>query len=279
MDRDRTYAAWAAAAADAGIDPADVNLWLFDLPVATGGFGAVSFLSGHWPLPGDGAFPLTPRQRAELYERRDESFILISTRHSDRVLPLLLRHEAEHLVQAHLVRATSEMASQLAYAQGRIEGSGFLYFTQPHERDADAAATRFGRRLGITPTDAELVSSDRMLFSAPWPDPDPSTVALRQLAFSLLMPDAFRFACEHAPRVVPEELLDALVPASAESWTAMSSEYQDVIRDVLDHGVDKVAFDQMTRLEQLRFLDELRAEVVQAEGRIVAELQRRITSG
>lgn len=274
MSLDRTLHAWDVAAADAHLDPASVNLWPIDAPAETGGFGAVSFVAGQWALPGDTAFPLTAAQRSELYERRDESFILVSARHDERVLPLLLRHEAEHIVQALAAEATSEMGARLAYAASRIEDSGFLYFALPHERDADSAATRLVGRLGLHPTEAEQIGGDRMLFTAPWPDPDPSTVAVRQFAFSLLMPDEFRFACENAPTIESEELLNALIADGHARWAARRADHRDVIRDALDHGVDLEQFGRMSRPEQLRFADDLRARIVAAESAIVVDVER-----
>lgn len=105
----------------------------------------------------------------------------------------------------------------------------------PHERDADAAATRYAAKLGIRP-ETLPAAGDRSLHSAQWPAPDRGSLAARVFAFSLFYPDRFETTDatnDPADQLSTAELLDALVvPDGARAWQQLRANHMSDIETI-----------------------------------------------
>lgn len=265
---------WATAANDAGIDPTTVVL--YPLP-ATGDYSAQYFPPGRSPQSWQDEFAFSDSDRDAL-QRLEHRHVLVVDEDTDeprRVL--LLRHEAEHVLQQQSSPAAEKFAHQLAIALR--PGANWLYFAMPHEREADAAATSFRRASDIQPTQDDLEGRDRMLYDAPWAAPDPGSLPLRLLAFSLFYPDDFDVACtssQYWPHVDPDELIEAMIPGGADARRPLRNALNGWIEQLTDHGITQERWDAMSRAEQNAVTDELRQQVVDREQETVEELQARL---
>jgi hypothetical protein len=208
-----------------------------------------------------------------LYAIRDQDALVVSAESTAPTRPLLLRHEAEHVAQERARTGVAEVT--LGVARGLPVRD--FYGAMPHERDADAAATVYGARLGMSPSDEDLVSPDRMLFAAPWPEPDRETVPVRLLAFSLFYPNEFDTALrgtQVGPRVDPEDALTTLLPNGAEIRQVLRSRFTDVLPRLCNHGMSESQFKELSQAEQNAFNDRLREQLVEEEHRVVADVTR-----
>jgi hypothetical protein len=261
---------WATAAADAGFDPALVVL--YPLPSA-GLFGAMHYPPGRWPHQYDNEFAYDDRHRQALYDLRDRHVLVVDGAIQPPKRVLLLRHEAEHVAQYEANPAGAEVALRLAVG---LPGADWLYLAMPHERDADAAATRLREAVGIEATDDEALEADRMLYVAAWPAPDRDTLPLRLLAFTLFYPEDFDLACtanQFWPYVDPAVIVEEMI----EGGTAARAQFRDLfegfLEELTDHGITQQEWDAMGRAERNRVNDDLRARVVEAEAGAVTRLR------
>ena len=191
----------------------------------------------------DNRFPLSTAQRKKFNsaELRDTHRIAVYTEVEPRVLSGLFRHELQHArqfrSQREAYRATSHANVALYTAYGSRPGSGVLYNASPLEQDANAAASKFLRKLDGEPTAAEVDGTQAQLFrqaDLPWGEKDLST---ETLAFLALHPNELE-------QVVPPRHVDVaaliapLHPNAAELWQrlgndsvlrAMRASFRDVI--------------------------------------------------
>jgi hypothetical protein len=262
---------WEAAAADAALDPALVVLYPLR---STGNYGAMHFPPGQVPHQHDNDFAYDARHRQALDDLRNRHVVVVDEQLQSPKRVLVLRHEAEHVAQYEANPAGAEVALRLAV--GLPQGAPWLYLAMPHERDADAAATRLHSALKIDATDEDLQGSDRMLYVAPWPLPDRETLPLRLLAFTLLYPDSFDLACtsnQFWPYVDPADIVDQMV----EGGTAARAQLRDLLRGFLEqatnHGITQAQWDAMEPSERNLANDEVRARIVEAEATAVEQLR------
>lgn len=144
----------------------------------------------------------------------------------------------------------------------------------PHERDADASATAYRKRLGVVPTADELAGPDRMLFDAPWSAAARSTLPARQLALSVLLAPEFAEACSlpPSPQTV-DDLLDSLLPGGAalRRRAIDTGGFVDVI-SALKRGSPEAEFNALDAADRRPWLDERRWRLVGAEQSVIDSL-------
>jgi hypothetical protein len=262
---------WDAAAADAGIAPDSVVLYPLR---ATGDHGAMYFAPGVAPHVGDTEFAYTVTAGQRLRELINEHVLVVQEDLAPPLRVLLLRHEAEHVVHEQRLPAASAFALRLAI--WLPEGAGWLYLAMPHERDADAAATAYRLATGIEASREDLEGRNRMLYNAPWPTPDPDSLPLRLLAFSLFDADGFDLACranQYWPAVDPDVLADNMIPGGAAARADRRDVLRGVIEQLVDRGITQAEWDAMSRADRNAVNDQLRTAVVEKESKMVDDLR------
>jgi hypothetical protein len=231
---------------------------------------------GMWALPGEDAFELSAEVHQELYDRREEHALVIDRDAPSLLRILLLRHEAEHVVQDLFLPAIGHVAVRL---QG-ILGPQF-YAAQPHERDADSAATALRRKRNIPVDEEESQGPNRLLYNAPWDEPDPTTLPVRMLAFSIFNPDGFDIACtgsQGPPQVDPDALLDELVAGGSKVRRALRDRFAAEVEEKLETPYsEQDAWDGLSRQERNRVIDELRERLVAEEARVVQAVREELS--
>jgi hypothetical protein len=268
---DPFQAAWETAAADAEVG--DVEVVLYPLS-ANASYGAMHFPPGLSPHQWDTDFGYTAADRKRLEELRDQHVLVVDRALARRRRALVLRHEAEHVSQAETLPAASEFAQRLAVALPTE--ADWLYLAMPHERDADAATTRFRREREIEVSASDLEGPDRFLYDAPWAPPDPESLPLRLLAFSLFYPNDFDLACSTSqfwPSVDPEALIAEMIPGGVAARAKLRKELVGKLEEIADHGISQAAWDVMPRTERNAVSDELRTQVVEWETNMGVLLQ------
>jgi hypothetical protein len=276
MSRPPLETAWATAAEDAGIDPGLVVL--YPLP-ATADYAAQHFPPGRSPQEWQEGFAWRDSDRAALQRLEDRHVIVIEGDIDEPLRLLLLRHEAEHVRQYESSPAAGKFAHQLSIAQR--EDAGWLYFAMPHERDADAAATRLRRARGIEPSQDDLEGKNRMLYDASWAAPDLESLPIRILAFSLFRPDDFDTACtssQYWPHVDPDELVEQMIPGGAQARQSLRSALDGAIDEIADHGITPEEWEAMSRPDKNAVFDRLRQRVVEREQEVIEKLEARLST-
>jgi hypothetical protein len=262
---------WEAAAADAALDPALVVL--YPLP-STGNYGAMHFPPGQVPHQHDDDFAYDTGHRQALEELRDRHVVVVDEQLQSPKRVLVLRHEAEHVAQYEAHPAGAEVALRLAV--GLPQGAPWLYLAMPHERDADAAATRLRSALKIDATEEDLQGSDRMLYDAPWAPPDRETLPLRLLAFTLFYPDSFDLACtsnQFWPDVDPVDIVDQMVEGGSAARAQLRDLLEGSLEQATNHGITQAQWDAMEPSEHNRSNDQVRAHILEAESTAVERLR------
>lgn len=259
---------WQLAAADAGIDPSIVLLYPLE---SCDEYGASYYHPGLAPYGHDRSFTYTDDDLSALRDMKDRHVIVVDREMEGPRRLLVLRHEAQHVAQYQASATAGAFALQLAAARE----PDWLYLAMPHERDADAAATAFRLARRIEPSEDDRVGRDRMLYEAPWSEPDNGSLPIRLLAFSLFYADDFDLACtssQYWPAVDPAELTDAMIPGGASARAKLRDSVAGFLSRVTDHGISRDEWDRMTRPERNAVTDRLRAEVVQREAQLVRQI-------
>jgi hypothetical protein len=185
-----------------------------------------------------------------------------------KLVPLVLRHEAEHVNQQLCSPEAAHLATLIAAVEEKHAKRAFNPVL-PHERDADASSRRYAVKEGIEASEEDLASSNRFLFKVPWPQQakeTPQTLPVRLLAWVLML-----------PRVYPpvESLVTRLYPDEPQIRRRLAHLHPESrLQEVTDHGIDDNAFKRMTRLEQLAFQDEIRVKAIDAEREIARAINQ-----
>lgn len=262
-------ATWESVSTDADLAPDTVEI----LPVHAGSaaaLGAVYFAPGEAPDRSRADFPLSQEQIAKLARRTDDHVIALNLDQDPRLVPLVLRHEAEHVVQQLHSSEAARLATLIAAVEAQHAGMA-LNPVLPHERDADASCRLYALKNGIEASAEDLESANRFLFKAPWTheaDETVETLPVRLLAWVLMLPRGYVSVETSVKRLYRDE--------SKTRQTLAHLRPESRLQEITAHGVDQDAFDKMSRREQLAFQDELRIKVVAAEreiARAIAELK------
>lgn len=140
---------WESVSTDADLEPGTVEI----LPVHVGfgaAFGAVYFAPGETPDEARADFPLSQEEIAQLARHTDDHVIALNLDQDPRLLPLVLRHEAEHVVQQLHSSEAAHLATLIAAAEAQHAGM-VLNPVLPHERDADASSRLYALKNRIQP--------------------------------------------------------------------------------------------------------------------------------
>jgi len=89
--------------------------------------------------------------------------------------------------------------------------------------------------------------------------------------FSLFNPECFDVACRGSqgpPQVAPDELLDELIEGGSRVRRALRNRFAEEVEEKLQTPYsEQEAWDALSREERNRVIDELRARLVEEEGR------------
>jgi hypothetical protein len=228
---------------------------------------------GQWPHRYDNEFAYDADHRQALYDLRDRHVLVVDEAVQPPKRVLLLRHEAQHVAQHEDNPAGAEVAVRLAVG---LPGADWLYLAMPHERDADAAATRLREQLGIGATDDDVLESDRMLYAAPWPAPNRESLPLRLLAFTLFYPEDFELACtanQFWPYVEPAVIVEEMIEGGTAARAQLRNLFDGFVEGLTNHSITQEQWDTMSRAERNQVNDDLRARVVEAEAGAVARFR------
>lgn len=269
---DETKHAWEIAAEDAGVDPASVHL--FVAKSTDDDYGAMHYAPGMWAMPGDNSFEFG-ELRVRIRELKDEHVLVLAEGKPEALRLLLLRHEAEHVAQDGFKPAIAQVGPRLY----DLFTPRDFYGATPHERDANAAATAFGKSYGIEPSTDDLRGSDRKLFAAEWPAPDLDSLPIRLFAYSLLSPKAFDVTCKTEvswTNVDPDDVLEELFPGARGFRAKVGDRYAEPALEALKNDLAEESWAALSKEEQNTIWDDLRGRLVAQEKQVVEDIRAEI---
>jgi hypothetical protein len=258
---------WESVSADAGLTTETIVI----LPAHAGtvaAFGAIYFAPGESPDAGRPDFPLSRPEINELSRCIDDHVIVLNVDNEMRLVPLVLRHEAEHVIQQLRSPEAAELATLIAAVESEHAAMAFNPVL-PHEREADASSRAYAVKEGIAASERDLESSNRFLFKAPWTrevDETQENLSIRLLAWVLMLPRIYPSVERSVSKLYPDE------PQIRQRLAYL--EPQSRLEKITAHGIDEEAFKTMTRLEQLAFQDQLRLDAIAAEREIARAIVR-----